>query len=962
MVHESAFRVAAVLLSVLQPPAATPTSKPLEPDAAIRTIQLPSDLTIELVAAEPQVVDPVSVCWDEAGRMYVVEMSDYPIGPPAGRIKLLEDRDRDGRIDSSVLFADGLHYPSGAAPWRGGLIVTAAPNIYYLKDGDGDGRVDERRVLFTGFGEGNQQLRVNSPIWGLDNWLYGANGRSDGEVRRLVDGSPVGPATSIRLRDFRLRPSDGRFEPTAGYTQFGHGFDDWGRRFISWNTVHVRHVVLEQPYLERNPLLPSPAAALDISDHGSAARIFPASSTTQRFNAEPPGYINASCGLTVYRGDALPPQYRGGVFVCEPLSNLVHRDALSPAGATFVARRGEADREFLASSDQWFRPVNLATGPDGALYVCDFYRAWVEHPAFTSGRAPQVDFREGADRGRIYRIRARNPDRPVANSMALASPVELTRMLGDSNGWVRDTAQRLLVERNLREAAPALRDLVRTGTPLARVHALHTLDGLSELSDDVLRDGLAAPQAPVRENALRIAEARLRGSSLADVVRSLASDPDPRVRFQVACSLGVIEAPTELAEIALHDVDDEWTRRAALSAVGNEPVAFTRDCLMRLSRAHAESGAATLRLLRDASSLVGARNQATELADLVTAAADATDAGGNAWRVAVLAGLGDGQRRVGRSLLDGRAERDSAARVTADKLPALQHAAVSLAQAAGTPAEVRVVAIAALSQVAEPSAAAVLRELLEPRWGQTVQIAAIHAAGHHPDRNTAELLLGSWQQFTPEVRRTALDVLLTHRARAEHLIRAIGNGQIAGSELDATQRELLVRYVPTESRGAVERSLGARPAGNRSAAVTAFQPALVLTGIAERGAGVFQRHCVTCHAFRGQGQRVGPDLASVAGRDPAELLADILDPSRTVAPDAVSFVAATRDGRVIAGIVVAETATTITLRRAGGMEDTIARAELDEFRATRRSLMPDGLERGMVPQDLADLIAYLKRP
>ena len=352
------------------------------------------ELTIELVASEPEVTSPVAIAWDEEGRLFVAEMLDYPTATTSGRIRMLEDRDGDGRYEHATVFADGLPFPNGVLPCFGGVLVTAAPNIWFLRDQDGDGRADERQVVLTGFGEGNTQLRVNGLHWGLDNWIYAANGRSDGEVRRpddpptargRLDPAPrrCGSDSHAAVGTGRGHAGRRRFEAIAGFSQFGLAHDDWGNRFPSWNTIPIRHVVLEQQALDRNPYLAETSSVASILDMADGGRIFAISPPQPRFNRESVAFFNASCGpLDRARAACLPDRYHGNAFVCEPLTNLVHRRVLEPAGVTFIARRVEQGREFLASSDPAFRPVNLANGPDGALYVVDMYRELVEHPQF----------------------------------------------------------------------------------------------------------------------------------------------------------------------------------------------------------------------------------------------------------------------------------------------------------------------------------------------------------------------------------------------------------------------------------------------------------------------------------------------------------------------------------------------------------------------------------------------------
>src|SRR6266513_3747598 len=434
---------------------------PLVPDDEVKTFQLADpSLTAELVAAEPDVTAPVAIAWDADGRLFVAEMTDYPSGPVSGRIRMLEDRDGDGRYERATVFADKIAFPNGVMPWNGGLLVTAAPDILFFKDTDGDGRADERRVLLTGFAEGNQQLRVNGLYWGLDNWIYGANGRSDGEVRWADD--PPDKKVTIRRRDFRFRPWSKQFEAIAGHSQFGCAHDDWGNRFPVFNNIPIRHFVIEQRYLDRQSLLSGTETVVPISAPDDQGRVYYLAPPTLLI-PQASDYFTSACGSTVYRGDKLGPDYYGNFFVCEPVHNLVQRRRLVPNGATFIAERTEVGKDFLASTDPWFHGVFTTTGPDGCLYVVDFYRKYVEHPAWVAEELKTTTpWRTGEEHGRIWRIHPKNwKSKATKPNLSRARSSELVKHLADANGWWRDTAQRLLVERQDRPVVPVLENMAR---------------------------------------------------------------------------------------------------------------------------------------------------------------------------------------------------------------------------------------------------------------------------------------------------------------------------------------------------------------------------------------------------------------------------------------------------------------------------------------------------------------------
>lgn len=486
---------------------------PRSPSSELDSLRLADPaLAVELVAAEPAVASPVSMAWDESGRLFVAEMQDYPNSPEGGTVRLLRDLDGDGYYERDTVFADHIHFPNSVLPWNGGVLVTAAPDLWFFKDTDGDGKADERRVVFTGFGTGNQQLRANGLFWGLDGWVYGANGRSDGVVQTR------GTDVSIRGRDFRFRPGTGEFETLAGRSQFGLGRDDWGQRFLSWNTIPVRHEVIPDVDLARNPRTAAADPLQDCLPPGDRGDVYPRTPPPLVFNNESGQHFNALSGLHVFRGDALGPAYSGNAFVGESLRNLVHRRVLVPDGPTFRAERRERQAEFLSSSDPWFHPVAFATGPDGALYVADFYRRFVEHPDWVAkemrGRVPWA---EGKGHGRIWRIRTRSRMAQTNDLSPFAlggKAARLIQTLDHPNGWHRDTAQRLLFERFPQAPLDALAGAVFANhTAEGRVASLYSWSALGGKDPEVLVRAVKDPDPRVRAAALHWIGVALRPES-----------------------------------------------------------------------------------------------------------------------------------------------------------------------------------------------------------------------------------------------------------------------------------------------------------------------------------------------------------------------------------------------------------------------------------------------------------------
>jgi putative membrane-bound dehydrogenase-like protein len=984
-----------------------PRILPTAPDEALKTFRVHPGYRLELVACEPDVADPVAIDFDEHGRMFVVEMRDYPFtsdegnltsnalagSQPRGRVRLLEDRDEDGKVDASTVFLDGLHWPTAVACARGGAFVAAAPEILFARDDDGDGAADLVEVHYRGFGRHNVQALVNGLKWGLDHRLYGNSGGNGGEVRSVF--SPDRPAVSLSGRDFRFAPG-GPLEaiPSAG-GQFGLSFDDFGNRFACSNSDHARHAVFSEDYLSFNPWLAATSTSVSIAADGAAAPVHRASApepwrlVRTRWRAAsaersrfaptelvPVGFFTSATGLLVYGGDACP-QLRGNLFVGDAGGNLVHRKVLEEHGPTFRARRpapGETS-EFIASSDNWFRPVQLADGPDGALYVLDMYRETIEHPYSIPERIrAHLDLQSGNDRGRIYRVvpeRAGGAFEPRRARPRLAglTAADLAREVASANAWTRRTAARLLVERFAAapDAAVELRRLLRQRQPApGRLHALHTLAAISRLETEDLGTALADPHPALRRHAVRLAEARLEGDEalLARVVE-LAADGAPAVRFQVAVSLGQSSSPLAveaLATIARRDAADPWIRSALLSASARHGLVLLErlvdDSADEGGRRFAEEPGA-IALLSRLLEVEGARSGAVGLARVLGAIArivrDAPAA-----RVEILRALGDGLGRRGETLAALLVSPPAELAEAATALRAvLEHAAREAAdrtQTAGT----RRAAAALLAHAPVETALPVLTSLLEPGEPPDIQVAAVQALGGVENERTASALLDAWPGLSPALRREAAEALFRRPPRLHALLDALASGRVQPADLDPARRKQLLDHPESSVRVRARAVLGEVRDEDRARVVERHRAALDLRGDRARGAEVFRKACATCHRAAGEGHAVGPDIETVRDRDAESLLVQLLDPDREVAPAYVAYTAVTAGGRAITGRIAEETATSVRFLRAEGAEDTVLRAQLVRLESTGRSLMPADLEKTVDEQGLADLIEFIR--
>jgi putative membrane-bound dehydrogenase-like protein len=955
-----------------------PRIKPLEPAAALETFRVHQGFHLEPVAVEPLVTDPVSVCYDADGRLYVVEMRGYPFPEktPTGHVTRLEDRNGDGRFDSKTIFVDGLSWPTGIVPYDGGVFIAVAPDILYAKDSTGDGVADIKKVMFTGFGTENVQGLLNGLLWGPDGWIYGVTSSNGGDIKNL--SRPGSKAVSVRGRDFRFKPDGSAFEAISGGGQFGHSFDDWGHRFTCNNSNHIRQIILAAHDLERNPSLVPPGVVLDIAAEGPAAPVHRISAPepwrvvrTRQRAADPEmrkrlpptelfaiGFFTSATGVTIYRGSAYPPDYRGNAFIGDVGGNLVHRKTLSLDGAHYLATRADQNAEFLASTDNWFRPVNFANTPDGTLLILDMYRETIEHPwSIPEPIKKHLDLTSGKDRGRLYHLLYEGPARHRQPQLSRASTAELVSLLADPDAWWRETAQRLLIEHHDDAAVALLGEMVdNRPTAQGRMHALWTLDVLGRLDPAQLHFGLQDPEPRVREQAVRLAQPWIADdAALLGWVLPLADDPDPMVRFQTAIALGdanrdsrVIEA---LARIAVRDAADVWTRTAVLSSISQRTPALIEALAARPGFFQTQAGRGWLDEL---SILVGSANDPGEMQRLVERLIESATP--NDVMINVLAALGRGLRH------SGKPPSDAYRGMETKRLKFLFAQAAQTAVSEQEPADRRLASIALLGTDASPVTWKVLRELLEARQPVAVQLAALRALAGIEQPEVSGLVVGQWKSMSPLVRREAIELMFNRPERLEHLLSALETNQLAPGEIDPARLNQLRTHSNPKLRERALKILGAESSVSRDrrATIDALRPALALEGQAGRGRAVFLKACATCHRAGGQGTEVGPDLATVTARSPEDLLLHLLDPNREVAANYVNYNVALDDGRVVSGIIASETAGSLTLRRAEGVTDVVPRSQIEAVTSTGLSLMPDGLEKGLTAQDFADLIAFVK--
>lgn len=953
--------VGAALVAIAAEPEADPNELPRHPprapEEALATFAITKGFGLELAAAEPLVVDPVDLAFDESGHLFVVEMRGYPEqrDEKLGRVRRLTDLDGDGRFDRSEVFAEDLAWPTSVACWNGGVFVLATPELLFLRDRDGDGRADERKVVFTGFGSHTRRLNVqalpNSLRWSLDGRLFGATARNGGVVNTI----------NLRTADFSFDPRRNDLRAETGTAQFGLSFDAAGRRFVCSNSRHLMQVVAERDNFASSPWINPPGRTPIIATDGPAAEVYRRSPdepwrivrTRWRVGGLVPGpvegggrvsgYFTAATGVTAYRGNAYPKTARRDVFIADAGSNLVHRKRLQGGGWQLSASRpaGEEKREFLSSTDNWFRPVQFAHGPDGCLYIADMYREVIEHPwSLPPGLKKHLDLSSGNDRGRIYRI---VPDRFEAPPPPrFVSLEERLSALDHPNDWHRETAARLLLAEPDAKAGPELLRLLRTGSPPGRLRALLVLQGLDLLETEPVRLGLRDDSPLVREHAIRLSP-RVDAAGIAAELVRVAERKDSTVRERVRLPGALKEVPPDLrlrilTRLLADPPRDPWIDHAVLAAVAD--------------------GAEAVRLFESATGASPlARN---ELARITGRAADPV---GLQQSLALAAA--EAPELVEPLLAGWSASGRELKSLETAMIPRLRRAEVALANEQLEPAE-RMAALRLLGLFPTDSRQNAFLGLIGSPAPEALQLEAIALLERLRSEQVAGGVITHWQKLTLRVRTASLEAVLSRGTGARAVLDAVAAGRFPADALDSNRRHQLRTHADAAVR---KRAATALPPPAGAVDPADYKEALRLTGNPGKGALLFRARCAACHRDRDRDRDpdpaaggIGPDRVAFQAKGKDVLLQNILNPNAEVAPEFSAFQAVQKNGDTILGFLVRDSGREVTLRRLDGREITRLRSELASLESLGRSLMPEGLHLGWSNQNLADLLAFLVAP
>ena len=519
-------------------------SPPLSPSQALQSFQLADpDLEIQLVAAEPLVQDPVAISFDEAGRLWVVEMIGFMRDidgtgekDPVGRVSVLFDNDGDGQMDKSIIFLDSLVLPRAIAVVNGGALVAENIPLWFAEDTDGDFKADTKTLIDPTYGGQGMPEHSANALWrGMDNWYYNAKSKSR---YRKINSKWIKEETEFR-------------------GQWGICHDNAGRLFYNYNWSQLHADLVPPNALQRNKHHKSSSGI----DHGLTLdrKIYPIRSNTAVNRGYVPGTLDeegkllefaSACGPLIYRGDVLPDSYLGNAFVCEPTGNLIKRNSVLEDGFMLSASGVYENREFLASTDERFRPISLASGPDGALYVVDMYKGIIQHGPYMTDYLREVTLNRKLDKpinmGRIWRITSKKNTTEKAEDLSKLEPVELVKLLKHPNGWTRDMAQRLLVESSDLTIVPELENMLASENPLGQLHALWTLEGLGNTDSKPYLSALHAADPKVAQAALRLSVGILdKQPQVLEEIQQFISDAydhaDPIFQMQMVLTTDLLE-------------------------------------------------------------------------------------------------------------------------------------------------------------------------------------------------------------------------------------------------------------------------------------------------------------------------------------------------------------------------------------------------------------------------------------
>lgn len=935
---------------------------------------------LELVAAEPLIYDPVDLEFNEKGDAMVLEMPGYPMEDKQSRLLVLKDNNKDGVYDSTIVFKDNLGLADSFMPYKKGVLVASPPYLLQLHDDNGDYKVEKIDTLMGGFAKENLQHNYNGLTYGIDNWIYAANGGNDGKPYWWGDTTT---AMDLRGQDLRFnletRQMERLGESSGG---FGLAMDEYGRFFETHNLTHISHLVFPDRYLKGRQILPENTLQ-NISDHeeDGLARIFPIGEQEDRVNhPEQSGYFSGSCGVTYYGGGAFGEKYNNTVWVADVVLNLIHVDKIKPNGASFTASRIFENKDFLASSDRAFRPVNMSVGPDGSMYIIDIHRKVIEHPEWIPDEIEKtLDLNAGKNQGRIYKISSTNKS---FDFKQFSSSEGLLESLKNPNQWVRNTAHRLLMENVLsNETFLGLKKLLESDNALARLHAIWILTYSGKLTPNEVLAALQDKNAAIRESVLKISENYLTESeSILNKIIALLNDLDARVRMQAALSLSmlpenhpfyknnqdlILQSLAKTAKLP----NDEWNVAAITLAAQTQIVEL-------FARIYQEKNVNSSLLASLALNISGETENVLSILRYLS-----TRPISDKEKTLVVSQLAKHTEKVnGKSIenqvsqLEQKAELDlltslASLRQKLKLQPSSQFLKYSKEASKNVldtslPDSVRVQYLSLLDFLPYAQKSTILFECLKNNQPLKLQENALRQLSSYREKEIGNKVVAMWKDLSPQTRRYASDLLLYIESNHDALLTGLEKGIINIGEMnfDLERRRTLLWWTDNENtKTRAKRLFSDSGVSNRQAAMDKMKPSLTLKGNSINGEKVFSNTCATCHKYGSIGKEVGPVLTEISRKSKATMLHDILDPNAAVDPKYVNHSLETKSGAIHMGIVANETDKSVTIHKIGGEKVLINKSEIKKFRSLGTSLMMEGFENALSNQEMADLLEFLQK-
>ena len=945
--------------------------------------QIEDGFNLSLVVSEPIIKDPVDIEFDQNGHAYVLEMPGYPFEDTESKIVKLIDKNQDGKFEDGITYAEDLQLASSILPYKNGMLVAAPPFLLYLKDNNGDQIADQRDTILDGFSTGNLQHNFNGLTYGLDNWIYIANGGNSGKPFWYGDSTTV---IDLKGNDLRIN-LDLNIMETIGHSSGGYELtiNEWGHIFETHNLEHVSQLVFPSTYIKGNKIKPN-HTLVNISNHeeNGLARIYPIGEQESRVNhPEQSGYFSGSCGITYYGGSNLGKTYDNTIWVADVVLNLLHVDKLEAYGSRSNSARLLDNKDFLASTDRSFRPVNMTVGPDGSMYVVDMYREVIEHPEWIPDEMEaKLDLEAGKDKGRIYKISKNGHDGLKIDYSLFHSNTGLIKLLSNDNQWVRNNAHRLLIDNSLGQNEIAqLENEVGSNDVFAKLHGLWILHTKQKLDLATLVSNLEDEESGIKENVLKIAESYLNNDEVIAATINLLNDSDQRVRMQAALTISTLDNQNfakhkssiieGLTQATTQQID-EWNTIAITIAAKTAKL----DLFNIIANNKPDEN--QIKLLKALA--LSSSNRESDLKSMLTTLGESELKDESISKIIASINNGNPPTNPSRSIVPEiiALEKDASISLTTNlaslrkklglraSAKFIENSKLSLDEVLNSNLSTRerMEHLEVLGLLDFELKEEVLFSLISNKEPLNIQEAALQQIWQSEKKHTGIRLVEAWSKLGPQARRSVSDILLYKELHHDALLSGLEQGKINIGEMnfDLERRRTLLWWTDNEqTKKRAEALFSDSGVVNRKEVIHKMSPALALNGNHVNGEELFDNLCGQCHLYGSIGEDVGPVLTEINRKSKESLMHDILDPNAAVDTKYINHKLETTSGDIHIGIVANESDHEITIKKLGGSEITITKSEIKYLSSLGSSMMPEGMEGNLDEQQMADLLAFLQR-